>query len=75
LAAGAYKTIEEAQAAVCLPLRTVQPNPKAVQVYEQLYRQYRDLYFALGRRDAGAAALGSVLPELRKIAAEVRKAN
>jgi L-ribulokinase len=75
LAAGAYKTIEEAQAAVCLPLRTVQPNPKAVQVYEQLYRHYRDLYFALGRRDAGAAALGSVLPELRKIAAEVRKAN
>ena len=29
LAAGAYKTIEEAQAAVCLPLRTVEPNPKA----------------------------------------------
>jgi len=38
LAAGAYKTIEEAQAAVCLPLRTVEPNPKAAQVYEQLYR-------------------------------------
>jgi L-ribulokinase len=73
LAAGAYKTIEEAQAAVCLPLRTVQPNPKAAMVYEQLYRHYRDLYFALGRRDGGAAALGSVLPELRKIAAEGRK--
>jgi L-ribulokinase len=75
LAAGAYKTIEEAQAAVCLPLRTVEPNPKAAQVYEQLYRHYRDLYFALGRRGAGATALGAVLPELRKIAAEVRKAN
>jgi L-ribulokinase len=75
LAAGAYKTIEEAQAAVCLPLRTVEPNPKAALVYEQLYRHYRDLYFALGRRDARPAALGSVLPELRKIAAEVRKAN
>jgi L-ribulokinase len=75
LAAGAYKTIEEAQAAVCLPLRTVQPDPKAAQVYEQLYRHYRDLYFALGRRDAGATALGAVLPVLRKIAAEARKAN
>jgi L-ribulokinase len=75
LAAGAYKTIEEAQAAVCLPLRSVEPNPKAVQVYEQLYRHYRDLYFSLGKRDAGATALGAVLPELRKIAAEVRKAN
>jgi L-ribulokinase len=75
LAAGAYKTIEEAQAAVCLPLRTVQPNPKAALVYEQLYRHYRDLYFALGKRDAGPAALGAVLPELRKIAAETRKTN
>jgi len=75
LAAGAYKTIEEAQAAVCLPLRTVDPNPKAALVYEQLYRHYRDVYFALGKRNAGPAALGSVLPDLRKIAAEVRKAN
>ncbi|MGA8668904.1 MAG: ribulokinase [Terracidiphilus sp.] len=75
LAAGAYKTIEEAQAAVCLPLRTVDPNPKAALVYEQLYRHYRDVYFALGKRNAGPAALGSVLPDLRKIAAEVRKTN
>ncbi len=75
LAAGAYQTIEEAQAAVCLPLRTVQPNPKAAPVYEQLYRHYRDLYFALGTRNAKPAALGSVLPELRKIAAEARKTN
>ncbi len=75
LAAGAYKTIEEAQAAVCLPLRTVEPNPKAAAVYELLYRQYRDVYFALGRRDAAPVALGRVLPELRKVAAQVRKAS
>jgi L-ribulokinase len=75
LAAGAYKTIEEAQAAVCLPLRTVTPDPKAATVYEELYRLYRDLYFALGRRDAKPVALGAVLPELRKIAAQVRKAH
>ncbi len=73
LAAGAYKTIEEAQAAVCLPLRTVDPDPRAAAVYEPLYKLYRDVYFALGRRDAEPAALGLVLPQLRKIAAEAGK--
>jgi len=71
MAAGAYKTIEEAQAAVCLPLRTVEPDAQAAAVYERLYRLYRDVYFALGTRDAKSVALGNVLPELKKIAAEV----
>jgi L-ribulokinase len=75
VAAGAYKTIEEAQAAVCLPLRTVEPDPEAAAVYEQLYQLYRDVYFALGLRDAAPVALGRVLPELRRIAAEVQKAK
>lgn len=75
LAAGAYKTIEEAQAAVCLPLRTVEPDAKQAAVYERLYRHYRDLYFAMGKRDAEPVNLGRVLPELRKIAAEVGKAD
>jgi L-ribulokinase len=70
LAAGTYKTIEEAQAAVCLKLRTVEPDAKAVAVYQKLYPLYRDVYFALGTRDAAPVALGGVLPELRKIAAE-----
>jgi L-ribulokinase len=73
LAAGAYKTIEDAQAAVCLPLRTVEPDPRAAAAYEKLYRHFRDVYFAMGRRSAEPAALGRVLPELRKIAAEARK--
>ena len=73
LAAGVYKTIEEAQDAVCLPFRTVEPDARAAAVYEQLYPLYRDVYFALGKRDAAPAALGNVLPELRKIAAQVVK--
>lgn len=72
MAAGAYKSIEEAQAAVCLPFRTVEPDAKAAAVYNELYPLYRDVYFALGRREAPALALGKVLPELRKIAAQVR---
>jgi L-ribulokinase len=75
VAAGAYKTIEEAQAAVCLPLRTVEPDEEAAAVYEQLYQLYRDVYFALGRKDAEPVALGRILPELRRIAAEVQKAK
>ena len=75
MAAGAYKTIEEAQAAVCLPFRTVEPDRQTAAVYEQLYRHYRDVYFALGTRDAAPVALGKVLPELRRIAAQVQKAN
>ncbi len=75
LAAGAFKTAEEAQAAVCLPFRTVEPDAKSAAVYQQLYPLYRDVYFALGTRDAAPAALGRVLPELRKIAAQVRNAG
>jgi L-ribulokinase len=73
LAAGAYKSVEEAQEAVCLPLRAVEPDAKAAAIYERLYPLYRDVYFALGRRDAPAQALGNLLPELRKIAAEVNR--
>jgi len=70
LAAGVYPTIEAAQQAVCLPLRTVEPDPTEAEVYEQLYQLYRDIYFALGSRDAEPIALGAVLPSLRRIAAE-----
>jgi L-ribulokinase len=73
LAAGVYPTIEAAQAAVCLPLRTVEPDPAAAAVYERLYQAYRDVYFALGTRNAAPLALGAVLPTLRTIAAESAK--
>ncbi|MGA7244136.1 MAG: ribulokinase [Terracidiphilus sp.] len=75
LVAGIYKTIEEAQKAVCLPFRTVEPDRRSVEVYERLYALYRDVYFALGQRHAPAMPLGRVLPELREIAAEGRQTN
>jgi L-ribulokinase len=73
LAAGIYKTIDEAQAAVCLPLRTIEPDRRSVGVYERLFALYRDVYFALGQRHAAAVPLGRVLPDLREIAAEARR--
>lgn len=72
LAAGAFPSIEAAQAAMCLPFTTYTPEPGAVSVYNQLYRHYRNAYFALGTSNAAAVPLGAVLPELRKIAAGTR---
>ena len=72
VSAGIYQTIEEAQKAVCLPFRTIEPDRRAVGIYEQLYALYKDVYFALGQRHAAPMALGRVLPELREIAAGAR---
>ena len=70
VAAGAFPTIEAAQAKMCLPFRTYEPQAEAHAVYNRLFALYRKLYFGLGVRGAEAVALGDVLPELRKIAAE-----
>jgi L-ribulokinase len=72
LAAGAFSTVEQAQAALCPSYRVVEPDPHQAAVYERLYALYRKLYFGLGERDASAAAIGDVLPELRNIATESR---
>jgi L-ribulokinase len=71
VAAGAFASIEEAQAKLCLGFKTYAPQAGAHAVYNRLYALYRAVYFALGSRDAAPVALGNVLPELRKIAAEV----
>ncbi len=71
LAAGAFPTIEAAQDAMCLKYATYDPDPAAVAVYDRLFGLYREVYFALGRENADAAPLGRVLPELKRIAAEV----
>jgi L-ribulokinase len=72
MAAGAFATIEEAQQRLCPAYDVIEPEPDAVQVYNQLYPLYRDVYFSLGRRDSEAAALGYVLPTLRDVAARAR---
>jgi L-ribulokinase len=74
LAAGALSSVEQGQSMLCLPHRTFLPQPEAVAVYERLFAHYRAVYFALGTPDAPPAMLGSVLPELKRIAAEVASA-
>jgi L-ribulokinase len=72
VAAGAFASVEAAQEKLCLPFRTYTPEPSAHATYNRLFTLYRRLYFALGTKNAEPAALGSVLPELRKVAEEVR---
>jgi L-ribulokinase len=72
VAAGAFRTIAEAQTAMCPDYRVFEPEAKAVAVYDSLYPHYRRLYFALGTKNAAATALGAVLPEIRRIAGEAR---
>ncbi len=66
----AFSSIEAAQKAVCLPHRTFLPNPEAVRTYQALFPLFREVYFGLGSPEAAPAALGRVLPELKRIAAE-----
>ena len=72
LAAGVFSTIEDAQRALCPPYRTVEPDAREHARYERLYAIYKELYFAMGNPASRPTPIGTVLPELRKIAAEVR---
>ncbi len=75
LAAGTFRTVEEAQDALCPSYRTVEPEPAAARVSERLYALYRKLYFGMGRAGASTEAMGDVLPALRSIAGEVVEAR
>jgi L-ribulokinase len=72
LAAGTFRSVEEAQNALCPNYRTVAPEASAVARYQQLYALYRQLYFSLGERQSRPVEMGAILPELRRIAAEAR---
>lgn len=68
LAAGTFSTVEDAQQALCPSYRTIEPDPKEAEVYQELYPLYKRLYFALGSPVSQAIAIGDVLPALRKLA-------
>jgi L-ribulokinase len=74
VAAGAFRSIEEAQKKLCPPYRTVEPDPGATRVYEELYGLYRELYFGFGASHSAAISVGWVLPALRRLAAAARGA-
>jgi L-ribulokinase len=60
MAAGAFKSIEEAQDRLCPGFNVIEPKESC----EELYQIFRKLYFVCGQ--------GETLPKLRRLAAEVR---
>ncbi|MCC6587018.1 MAG: ribulokinase [Bryobacterales bacterium] len=60
LAAGAFKSVEDAQAALCPTYRTVEAPAADVARYQELYELYREAYFSLGK--------SRMLPTLRRLA-------
>jgi L-ribulokinase len=73
LAAGTFESIDDAQHALCPSYRVIEPDPLDHATYERLYAIYKELYFALGDPASPALRIGSVLPELRRIAADVNR--
>ncbi len=67
LAAGTFRTIEEAQERVCPSHRTFTPQAGAQQTYEELYPLFRRIYFGFGK-SGQANDYGDVLPKLIQIA-------
>lgn len=69
LAAGTFKTVEEAQEAICPPHNSYVPNDADQETYGALYDVYRKLYFAFGQPNEGT--FGDVLPSLIRTAQAV----
>ena len=65
LAAKTFATLEEAQKAVCPPVRSYDPDPREHEIYTRIYAQFRAIYFGFGDRLAGS--MKDVLPELISI--------
>ena len=73
LAAGTFKTVEEAQATICPSHTTFLPDDAAQATYDRIYLLFRKLYFAFG--DPKNGAMREVLPALTRIAENVQAAQ
>src|SRR5208282_2056409 len=64
LAAGTFKTVEEAQDQICPGHSIFTPEPNAQEIYNSLYKLYQTLYFAFGNPQE--KPFGEILPTLMK---------
>jgi L-ribulokinase len=51
LAAGAFASVEDAQAALCPDYRVVEPDAKEAAIYDTLYARFKDLYLTLSKAE------------------------
>jgi L-ribulokinase len=73
LAAGTFKTVEEAQQKICPSHKVYDPVPSESRVYGEIYPLYRKLYFAFG--DPANGGMGDILPSLIETAESVHSLN
>lgn len=71
MAAGTFKTIEEAQEKICPSHKVFEPQAEEAKVYDELHTLYDKLYFAFG--EVNHPAMGSILPKLIHIAESVNQ--
>jgi L-ribulokinase len=64
MAAGIFKSIEEAQDKMCPLHRVYEPDPSEQRVYDELYRLFSRLYFGFGDK---RMEMGDVLPSLIRL--------
>jgi L-ribulokinase len=65
LAAGLFKSIEEAQDQLCPQYKVFKPDAFSKEIYDRLYSLYRRIYFAFGQ--AHEAEFGDLIPELIRL--------
>jgi L-ribulokinase len=66
MAAGAFKSIGEAQNKICPKFTVYEPQPAAQSTYAALHELYRKIYFEFG--SPASSQFGDVLPKLIQIA-------
>jgi L-ribulokinase len=64
LAAGTFRTVEEAQDKICPPHRVFEPDAAEERIYDRLYELYSKIYVEFGQR---AGSFGKVLPSLIEV--------
>lgn len=72
LAAGTFKTVEEAQEKICPSHKVYEPDKSEQKIYDELHALYSKLYFAFGQPASGT--MGDVLPKLIQLAHSVNQA-
>lgn len=72
IAAGTFRSVEDAQNALCPEYRVFEPDPRSVEVYQELYPLFRKLYFAFGQKNSSSVAIGEVLPVLRRLSQQAK---
>ncbi len=72
LAAGTYSSVREAQTALCPDYKAFEPQPYARAACDELFEHFSTLYFGFGRGDSKPAAIGQIMPAIRRIAADAQ---